>query len=51
MTPKVPDYGHRFADRKLVALLRRLHLSYRQASVNLQQKIEDYLKQFEKTMR
>ena len=48
MTPKVPDYGHRFADRKLVALLRRLHLSYRQASVNLQQKIEDYLKQFEK---
>lgn len=48
MTPKVPDYGHRFADKKLTALLRRLHLSYRQASINLQQKIVDYLEKFEK---
>ena len=48
MTPKVPDYGHRYADKKLVALLRRLRLSYMQASISLQQKIEDYLKQFKK---
>ena len=48
MTPRVPDYGHRYADKKLVALLRRLRLSYRQASLSLQQKIEDYLEQFEK---
>ena len=48
MTPKVPDYGHRYADKKLVALLRRLRLSYLQASISLQQKIDDYMEQFEK---
>ena len=48
MTPKAPDYGHRYADKKLAALLRRIHLSYRQASISLQQKIKDYLDQFEK---
>ena len=48
MTPKAPDYGHRYADRKLAALLRRIQLSYRQASISLQQKIRDYLDQFEK---
>lgn len=48
MTPKVPDYGHHGADKELIALIRRLHLSYRQARINLQEKIEDYLAQFEK---
>ena len=48
MTPKVPDYGHYEADKELTALIRRLHLSYRQARINLQEKIEDYLDQFEK---
>ena len=48
MTPRIPDYGHRYADKKLAALLRRIHLSYRQASISLQQKIKDYLDQFEK---
>lgn len=48
MTPKVPDYGHRYADKKLAALLRRLKLSYRQAGLSLQQKIDDYMEQFEK---
>ena len=48
MTPKVPDYGHHEADKELTALIRRLHLSYRQARINLQEKIEDYLDQFEK---
>jgi len=48
MTPKIPDYGHRYADKKLIALLRRLRLSYRQASLRLLQKISDYLDQFEK---
>lgn len=48
MTPKLVDYGHRGADKKLMALIRRLNLSYRQARINLSQKIEDYLAQFEK---
>ena len=48
MTPKVPDYGHRYADRRLASLLRRIKLSYRQASLSLYQKILDYLEQFEK---
>lgn len=47
MTPKVPDYGHRGADKQLLALIRRLHLSYLQAQQRLLVKIEDYLKQFE----
>lgn len=48
MTPKVPDYGHRDADKKLYALTKRLHMSYRQASVNLGEKLANYLDQFEK---
>lgn len=48
MTPKVPDYGHREADKELYALIRRLHLSYRQARINLMEKIEEYMEQFEK---
>ena len=48
MTPKVPDYGHRGADKELMALIRRLHLSYRQARISLQEKIEKYLDEFEK---
>ena len=48
MTPKVPDYGHRGADKELMALIRRLHLSYRQARISLQGKIEKYLEEFEK---
>ena len=48
MTPKVPDYGHREADKELFALIRRLHLSYRQASIGLHEKIEKYLDEFEK---
>ena len=48
MTPKAPDYGHREADKKLIALARRLHLSYRQARISLSEKIENYLEEFEK---
>ena len=48
MTPKVPDYGHRGADRELMALIRRLHLSYRRARISLQTKIEEYLNAFKK---
>ena len=48
MTPKVPDYGHREADKELYALIRRLHLSYRQARISLMEKIEEYMDQFEK---
>lgn len=48
MTPKVPDYGHRGADKELMALIRRLHLSYLQARISLQEKIEKYLDEFEK---
>jgi len=48
MTPKIPDYGHRDADKKLYALTKRLHMSYRQASVNLGEKLANYLDQFEK---
>ena len=48
MTPKVPDYGHRYADKKLTALLRRLNVSYRTASISLREKIDKYLEQFEK---
>lgn len=48
MTPKVPDYGHHGADKELIALIRRLRLSYLQARISLSQKIEDYLAQFEK---
>lgn len=48
MTPKVPDYGHQYADKKLAALIRRLHLSYRQARISLQEKIGAYMEQFEK---
>ena len=47
MTPKTPDYGHRQADRELTALLRRLRASYRQASLNLQEKISAYMERFE----
>lgn len=48
MPPKAPDYGHREADKELFALIRRLHLSYRQASIGLHEKIEKYLDEFEK---
>lgn len=48
MAPNAPDYGHREADRKLIALARRLHLSYRQARISLSEKIEKYLEEFEK---
>jgi len=48
MPPKVPDIGHRDADKELYTLSRRLHLSYRQASVRLQTKLSDYLDKFEK---
>lgn len=48
MTPKVPDIGHREADKELYSLIRRLHLSYRRASISLQEKIQQYLEQFEK---
>lgn len=48
MTPKVPDYGHREADKELYALTRRLHISYRLARISLQTKIEEYLEEFEK---
>ena len=48
MPPKAPDYGHREADKELYALIRRLHLSYRQARIGLQDKIEKYLEEFEK---
>ena len=46
MTPKLVDYGHRGADKELTALIRRLHLSYRQARVSLFKKVEDYLEQY-----
>ena len=48
MTPKTPDYGHKEADKELTALIRRLHLSYRSASISLQEKLEKYLEKFEK---
>ena len=48
MTPKVPDYGHREADKELMALIRRLHLSYRQARIGLYNKISDFFEEFEK---
>lgn len=48
MPPRVPDIGHRDTDKELYALIRRLHLSYRQARISLQDKIEKYLKEFEK---
>ncbi len=48
MTPKTPDPGHRTADKELNALIRRLHLSYRQAGISLQEKIVSYMEQFEK---
>ena len=48
MTPNVPDYGHSEADKELYALIRRLHLSYRQARISLMEKIEEYMEQFEK---
>ena len=46
MTPKTPDYGHKEADKELTALVRRLHLSYRSASISLQEKLEKYLDKF-----
>lgn len=46
MTPKTPDYGHKEADKELTALVRRLHLSYRSASISLQEKLEKYLEKF-----
>ena len=46
MTPKTPDYGHKEADKELTALIRRLHLSYRSASISLQEKLEKYLDKF-----
>ena len=46
MTPKVPDYGHREADKKLASLTKRLQRSYRQASLNMQEKIDAYLEKF-----
>ena len=46
MTPKTPDYGHKEADKELTALIRRLHLSYRSASISLQEKLEKYLEKF-----
>ena len=48
MTPKVPDYGHRGADKELMALIRRLHLSYRQARIGLYNKITEFFAEFEK---
>ena len=48
MTPKTPDYGHKEADKELTALVRCLHLSYRSASISLQEKLEKYLEKFEK---
>ena len=48
MTPKVPDQGHREADRELTALFRRLTLAYRSSSIELREKIEKYLAKFRK---
>lgn len=48
MTPRVPDYGHRYADKELTALLRRINISYRTARMSLSGKIDRYLAQFEK---
>lgn len=48
MTPKVPDYGHHESDKKLIALIRRLNVSYRMARISLMDKIEKYLEEFEK---
>ena len=48
MTPKVQDQGHRYADKKLAALTKRLQRSYRQARLNLLEKIGAYLERFEK---
>ena len=46
MTPKTPDYGHKEADKELAALVRRLHLSYRFASISRQEQLEKYLEKF-----
>lgn len=48
MTPKVQDQGHRAADKELAKLMKRLQRSYRQASLNLQEKINAYMERFEK---
>ena len=50
MTPKTPtpDYGHKYADKQLAALIKRLKISYMSASIELQGKILRYLEQFEK---
>ena len=46
MTPKVPDHGHREADRELAALLRRLSIAYRSSGIELREKLEKYLLKF-----
>ena len=48
MTQRKPDIGHRETDEELVKLLKRLHDSYMAAISELQQKIDDYMEQFEK---
>lgn len=50
MTPKTPtpDYGHKYADKQLAVLIKRLKISYMSASIELQGKILRYLEQFEK---
>lgn len=45
---RVPDPGHRYADKRLDVLTRKLQRSYRQASLNLREKITAYMAQFEK---
>ena len=48
MTPKTPDYGHKYADKKLAALIKQLKISYMGASAELQDKILKYLERFDK---
>lgn len=48
MTAKTPDYGHRYAEKQLAALIKRLNISYRRASLSLLEKAEKYLERFEK---
>ena len=48
MTPKVPDYGHHDADKALYTLMTRLVKNYRQASLDLAEKLVKYLERFEK---
>ena len=48
MTPRVPDAGHRFADKELTALMRRINVAYKRSSISLRQKVERYMDQFEK---